>query len=227
VEKRTFNLSLEVLKRFERSGILKHLVLIGSWSVYFYKYYFNSNEYSTFIRTMDIDFLIPIPAHFHKKVRIFSLLEDLGFIEEYKGSKGYTKISHPDLTVEFLVPERGPSHDKPYPIPQLSINAVPLRYLDFLAENTISIKAEGLHITLPHPAAYALHKFIIFKRRRNIDKHDRDIEGALRVFRQLISHGDSDAVKRIFKKMHKKWQKTVRDNLKSIKEAEALDILTR
>jgi len=225
VEKRTFNLSLEVLKRFDRAGILKHLVLIGSWSIYFYKYYFTSKEYSTFIRTMDIDFLIPIPAKFHEKVRIFSLLEDLGFIEEYKGSKGYMKISHPDLTVEFLVPERGRSHDKPYSIPQLSINAVPLRYLDFLADNTISINAEGLRIKLPHPAAYALHKFIVFKRRRNIDKHDRDIEGALRVFRELVRNGDSDAIRRIFKKMHKKWQKTVLDNLKSIKETEALDIL--
>lgn len=226
MEKRTFNLSVEVLKRFDRAGILRHLVLIGSWSIYYYKYYFNSDEYSTLIRTMDIDFLIPIPSHFRQKVRIFSLLEDLGFIEEYKGSKGYTKISHPDLTVEFLVPERGPIHDKPYPVPQLSVNAVPLRYLDFLASNTISLNAEGLRITLPHPAAYALHKFIIFKRRRTIDKHDRDIEGALRVFRQLIRHGDSAAIKRIFRKMHKKWQKTVLDNLESIGEAEVREVLS-
>lgn len=225
MEKKTFNLSMEVLKRFERAGILKRLIIIGSWSVYFYKYYFNSKEYSTFIRTMDIDFLVPLPIALHKKIRVLDLLEDLGFIEEYKGSKGYMKISHPDLIVEFLVPERGGGHDKPYLIPQLSINATPLRFLDFLAENTISIYAEDINIKLPHPAAYALHKFIVFKRRRNADKHDRDIEGALRVFRALLRHGDAAAIKRIFGKMHKRWQKTVIDNLQSIKETDVVDIL--
>lgn len=225
MEKRTFDLSLEVLKRFENARILKHLVLIGSWSIYFYKYYFNTKDYSTFIRTMDIDFLIPLPPKFHGNISVPGLLEDLGFIQEYRGSKGYMKISHPDLTVEFLVPERGRGSDKPYLIPRLSINAVPLRFLDFLAENTILIHAEGLNIRLPHPAAYALHKFIIFKRRRNMDKHDRDIEGALRVFRELIRHGDQDAIKRIFKKMHKNWQKKVIENLEAIDEAEVTDFL--
>lgn len=172
-----------------------------------------------------MDFLIPIPARFHGNIRILDLLEDLGFIEEYKGSKGYMKISHPDLIVEFLVPERGRGHDEPYSIPQLSINAVPLRYLDFLAENTISITAEGLLLKLPHPAAYALHKFIVFKRRRNADKHDRDIEGALRVFQALIDHGDVAVIKRIFGKMHKKWKKTIIDNLRTMKEAGVIDIL--
>lgn len=225
MEKKTFNLSMEVLKRFERAGVLKRLIIIGSWSIYFYKHYFNAKSYSTFIRTMDIDFLIPIPAKFPDHVRIFDLLEDLGFIEEYKGSKGYMKISHPDLTVEFLVQERGRGHDEPYLIPQLSINAVPLRYLDFLAENTISITAEGLRIRLPHPAAYALHKFIVFKRRRNADKHDRDIEGALRVFQALIDHGDATVIRRIFGKMHKKWQKTIIDNLRTMKEEDVISVL--
>ena len=225
MEKKTFDLSLEVLKRFDEAKILKHFIVVGSWSVYFYKYYFNSAQYSTFIRTKDIDFLIPIPPKFHENVRLIDLLEDLGFIEEHKGSKGYIKLSHPDLTVEFLVPDRGKGLDKPYPIPQLSVNAMPLRYLDFLLDNTIMIEAEGVNIRVPHPAAYALHKFIIFKRRLNMDKHDRDIEGALRVFRELVRHGDISAIKRIFKKMHKKWQETILKNLGSINETEVLDIL--
>jgi len=225
MEKKTFNICEEVLRRFEKAGILKHIILIGSWSVYFYKYYFASKTYSTFIRTKDIDFLIPIPSKLERKIDVFKLVEDIGFIEQYKGSKGYIKLEHPDLTIEFLVPERGRGSDKPYPIPQLAINAQPLRFLDFLADNTISINAEGLHITLPHPAAYVLHKFIIFKRRRNIEKHDRDIEGALRVFRELVNNSQKDEIRHTFNKMHKKWQKKVIENLKSIKETEAIDIL--
>ena len=60
VEEKKYKLCIEVLKRFNRAGILKHLILVGSWSIYFYKYYFNSPGYSTFIRTTDIDFLIPV-----------------------------------------------------------------------------------------------------------------------------------------------------------------------
>ncbi|UCD55706.1 MAG: hypothetical protein JSV93_02655 [Candidatus Omnitrophota bacterium] len=225
MEKKTFDICLEVLKRFKKAGILKHIILIGSWDIYFYKYYFKSKKYSTYIRTKDIDFLIPIPFKFDKKINIIELIEDLGFLEIYKSSKGYIKFEHPDLTLEFLVPERGRGYDKPYSIPQLAINAQPLRFLDFLIANTISINAEGLHIRLPHPASYALHKFIIFKRRRKIDKHDRDIEGALRVFRELLRHNCQNEIKGIFTKMHSKWRKKIIENLRAIEEDEIIDIL--
>lgn len=56
-------------------------------------------------------------------------------------------------------------------------------------------------------------------------KHDRDIEGAIRVFRALINNNEHKAIKRIFGKMHKKCQKTVLNNLKSIEEFEIIDIL--
>lgn len=225
MEKRTFSLCREVLKRFNNLGVLKSIVLVGSWCIYFYQYYFSSKSYSTFIRTTDIDFLVPIPPRFERKLDLRELLEDLGFRQEFRGSAGYIKLVHPDLTIEFLVPERGRSSSKPYPLPELKINAVRLRYLDLLLGNTILLDAEGINIRLPHPAAYALHKFIIFKRRRKIDKHDRDIEGALRVFHALIEHNEHRAIKRIFRKMHLKWQKTILENLKSIEEFEIVNIL--
>jgi len=226
VEKKTYDLSMQVLSIFNKAGILRHIILIGSWSVYFYKDYFKSKSYSTFIRTRDIDFLAPIPFKLKKKIDIFELVEELGFLKEFKGSKGYIKLEHPDLTIEFLVPERGRGSDKPYSLPQLKINAQPLRYLDFLTDNTIVVHSSDMNIRVPHPAAYALHKFIIFKRRRNIDKHDRDIEGAIRVFRALINNSEHKTIKRIFGKMHNKWQRTVLNNLESIEESEIIDILS-
>ncbi len=225
MEKKTYNLCLKILRRFKKAGILKYVVLIGSWSIYFYKYYFKSKSYSTYIRTRDIDFLIPIPPRFKKNLDVFKLVEDLGFLESYKGSQGYIKLEHPDLTIEFLVPERGRGSAKPYLIPQLRINAQPLRSLDFLAGNTTVINFSDLNIRLPHPASYALHKFIIFKRRPKIDKHNRDIEGALRVFHELINNNEYSSIKQIFGKMHRKWQKTIIKNLESIREFEIIDIL--
>lgn len=177
MEKKTYKLCFEVLNRLNNAGVLSQVVLIGSWCIYFYSHYFKSKSYSSFIRTTDIDFLIPIPPKFKKELNLLNLVEDLGYIEEFKGLKGYIKLAHPDLTIEFLVPERGRALDQPYPIPQLGINAQALRRLDFLIENSVIIKADDINIRLPHPAAYALHKFIIFKDRRKIDKHDKDIEG--------------------------------------------------
>lgn len=225
MEKKTYNLCLKVLRRLDKAGVLKHIILIGSWSIYFYKSYFKSRTYSTYIRTRDIDFLIPIPFKFKKNMDVFKLIEDLGFLEKYTGSQGYVKLQHPDLTVEFLVPEKGRASGRPYSVPQLGINAMPLRYLIFLVENTIIVNFEELNIRLAHPAAYALHKFIIFKRRIKIDKHDRDIEGALRVFQGLINANKHKEIKVIFNKMHRKWQQTVIKNLKSIEEFEIIDIL--
>lgn len=225
MEKKTYNLCLKVLTIFDKADLLKYVILIGSWSIYFYKDYFKSKSYSTFIRTRDIDFLIPLPFKLDKKIEIFKLVENLGFIVEHKGAKGYVKLKHPDLTIEFLVPERGRGTNRPYPIPSLGINAVALRYLDFLAANTIAVNFEGLRIRLPHPAAYTLHKFIIFKRRTRTDKHDRDIEGAIRVFHALIQNDQHGAIKGIFRKMHRKWQVTIIKNLKSIGESEIIDVL--
>jgi len=225
VEKKTYSLCFEVLKRFQKQGLLEKIILVGSWSIYFYKNYFNSKSYTTYIRTKDLDFLIPLPSKLNHKVDIAKLIEDLGFIEVYMGSKGYIKLEHPDLAIEFLVPERGRGTDTPYNIPALGINAQPLRYLDFLVAHTIKVNAEGLHITLPHPAAYALHKFIIFKRRRNIDKRDKDLEGAIRVFSELMQTNKQGKIIQIFKTMHKKWQSTIIKNLALSGESEIIELL--
>jgi len=225
VEEKKHKLCIEILKRFNNAGILKNIIVIGSWSIYFYKYYFNSSTYSTYIRTTDIDFLVPVPPRFDKEQNVFELVEGLGFREMFSGSKGYIKLKHADLTIEFLVPERGRGSDTPYQIPKLKINAQPLRYLDFIVDNTIAINFKGMRIKLAHPAAYALHKFIIFKRRRKKDKHDRDIEGAMRVFGELIKQNKHKDIKKVFNKMHKKWQQTVLENLNAIGELEVINVL--
>jgi len=152
VEKKTFELSIKVLKRLHKAGILKSVVLVGSWCVYFYQYYFNSSDYVSTIRTLDMDLLIPLPQKFDCKVKFFDLIEDLGYVKQLRYSDGYIKFVHPDLTIEFLIPERGKGSNKPYKISELGINAQPLRYLDFLTAHTISLTVEDVRLVLPHPA---------------------------------------------------------------------------
>ncbi len=103
----------------------------------------------------------------------------------------------------------------------------PLRYLHFLQDNAITLDFEGMKLRLPHPAAYAIHKFIIFKRRPKPDKQERDIEGALRVFRQLLKENQRKEILQIFCRKPKKWQATVIRNLKSVGEEEIADLLNK
>ncbi|MDP2946466.1 MAG: hypothetical protein Q8N61_03400, partial [bacterium] len=102
MEKRQSELCLEILRRFNKAGILKDFILIGSWCVYFYKDYFSNVPYidQATIKTRDIDFLISNPSGIRQEVNVPILLKDLGFVTTIKGSRGYIKLDHPDLLLE-------------------------------------------------------------------------------------------------------------------------------
>ncbi|MGB2763951.1 MAG: GSU2403 family nucleotidyltransferase fold protein [Candidatus Aminicenantaceae bacterium] len=185
---KNYALCLEVLRRIQKAGILKEIMVIGSWCIYFYQDYFSDVDYSSSIRTRDIDFLIPIPYKSKRKVDVTELLKDLGFIVDFH-IKGYIRLNHPELIIEFLVPERGKGTDKPYPLPQLGVNAQSLRFLDFLVENSMEFKINNLMLNLPHPAAFALHKLIVSSRRYKEEKKLKEKEEAIRVLNCLIAKG--------------------------------------
>lgn len=152
-----YALCRDVLRRFHRAGALDDLVLVGSWCLLFYRMYFAGTSYQPTIRTRDVDFLVPSAKRIKAKADVAALLKDMGFVLSFKGSAGFIQLMHPELIVEFLVPEIGRGREKPVPLPGLGVNAQPMRYLDFLASNTITVTAEDLTIRVPHPAAYGLH----------------------------------------------------------------------
>lgn len=139
MEKR-YALFLEVLVRFQAAGLLEELILIGSWCQHFYRSYFKGMKYTPSIRTRDMDFVVRVPLRIKNKVDVEELLRDKGFVVTFSSGAGYMKLMHPELIVEFLVPEKGMGSDKPYPLPQLGMNAQPLRFLDYLLQNTILIE---------------------------------------------------------------------------------------
>jgi len=224
VEKKQYELCLEILRRFNKAGILKDFILIGSWSAYFYNEYFSGTPYldRAALKTRDIDFLIDNPAKIRHDVSVPELLSDLGFVVVHKGSRGYIKLEHPDLLLEFLVLEKGRGTDKPFPLPKLGVNAVALRFLSFLSSNTIKVKIEDFHVTLPHPANFALHKLIIFQRRLKQDKAVKDRNIAIEILKSLIDKGESSIIKQVFNSIPKKWQAKV---IKGLNKSEDKDIL--
>ncbi len=225
MEKSQRDLCIEILRRLDKTGILKHIVLVGSWCTFFYKDFFAGRKYMTSLTTRDIDFLIPQPQYIHEKVLVAELLKDLGFVVGFTVPQGYIRLEHPELIVEFLVPERGRGSNKPYPLPQLGLNALTLRFLDFLCQNTIQCKIDSITITLPHPANFALQKLLVMNRRLKSEKKAKDKESAIRILNALIESGQSDTIKVTFQTMPKRWQNTVKKQLVDITEKNILAIL--
>ena len=215
MEKSQYDLCIEVLRRLDKSGVLKHLVLVGSWCTLFYEKYFAGIKYASVLKTRDIDFLIPKPATIKQTVDIAELLKDLGFVTGFTGWEGYMRLEHPQLIVEFLVPETGREYGKPYNLPQLGFNAQGLRYLDFLGANTMTVELQGIKLMLPHPVSFGLHKLLLYEKRRNKEKADKDIQDAARILNALIEKGETKNIKNVFDSMARKWQNKI---MKSIKE---------
>jgi hypothetical protein len=225
VEKSQYDLCVEVLRRLDKAGILKDIVLVGSWCTIFYKDFFAGKKYMTSLTTRDMDLLISQPRSIKAKVDVAELLKDLGFVVGFTGSKGYIRLEHPQLIVEFLVPERGRGSDKPYSLPQLGLNAQALRFVEFLSQDTITSKVGSIKVTLPHPANFALHKLLVMGRRPKAEKQAKDKNAAIKILNALIDSEQSNTIRNAFQAMPKRWQGMVKKQLTDITEMEILEVL--
>lgn len=216
IQEKEQKLFFSTLKALHKSGALDELILIGSWCHFFYRRYFNNAPEIPVVRTLDIDFLVPNPRNIRKTVNIPKILKSLDFVPMQNYTTGYTKYVHPELELEFLTPDlsRGKG-TKPYEIPKLHINAQGLRYLNLLQAHTTTAKYKTSKVHLPEPAAYVLHKLIVFERRTKKGKKERDLMAAKAIGEFLLKDAKQRAkLKAIFAELPKKWQKTIINNLK-------------
>ena len=223
MEKKQYDLFLEVLRRLHKAGLLGDVILIGSWTTVFYKAYFKGFErlkrYA--LVTRDLDLLVDYPSRVKEKVDVPRLLEDLGFVISFIGSKGYIHLIHPDLIVEFLTPERGRGVDAPVPLKNWGMNATALRFLDFLVKDKITIRFEGIDVVLPHPARFAMHKLVVAQRRTNKDKAQKDNLVAVDILNDLVDAGERDLIRSVYKEFSLPWQKKIAAALKRL-DADAI-----
>lgn len=225
MEKSQYDLCVEVLHRLDKAGILKDIVIVGSWCTFFYKNYFAGQKYMASLTTRGMDLLIPQPRAIKAKVDVAELLKDLGFIVGFTGSQGYIRLEHPQLIVEFLVPERGRGSNRPYSLSQLGLNAQSLRLLEFLSKDTIKSKVGSITVTLPHPANFALHKLLVMGRRPETEKKAKDKDAATKILCALIDSEQSSTIKNVFQAMPKRLQGIVQKQLTDITEKKILEVL--
>ena len=225
MEKSQYDLCASLLRQLDEAHVLDGVVIVGSWCVLFYERYFNTPEYRATIRTRDLDIAIPIPPRFGRNVDLADQLGQLGFVMDFKGSDGYIRFLHPDLIVEFLVPERGRGTNKPFEVPALGINAQPLRFLDLLLGDTISVPFQSVNVRLPHPARFALHKLLISGRRPS-EKAERDREQAAAVVCALEIAGESARLRAVFVALPAKWKSQITRAIEISGEDKILTLLS-
>lgn len=224
MKKSQYNLCLDVLKILHKEHILSDVIIIGSWCQQFYKTYFGSTSYNPVIKTRDIDFLIPEPDKIKVNKDISELLKPLGFIVSFIGPKGYIRLEHPELIIEFLTQEKGRGVDKPVQLSMLGINLLPLRFLNVLTSSIITLHIEGIEIKIPHPANYALHKLIISQRRQGSHKWkaQKDRDTAIEILKALGSKKEILLIKKVFNSLPVKWQKDIIAALNDIPEQDRI-----
>lgn len=209
MESKQFELCLAVLRRLHQAGVLPHLVLIGSWCLYPYREYFRAVGEVYPVKTRDMDFLVPTSGAFRSKVSVPDLLKDLGFITGFRGDKGHIFLQHPELMVEFLVPEHGRGSAGVKKLPALGMNAQALRFMDVALEKTVRLSFEDVPVVVPHPAAFAIHKLLVAPRRKNAEKKRKDIDTALAVLDLIEKKGEIDRVKEFLPRFPRTWRNTV------------------
>lgn len=220
-----YRLCDEILNRLDRAGVLPHMVLIGSWAIYFYKHFFRSSLYQPSIRTRDMAFLVNLPPpQLPRNVDIPMELAALDFVTGFRGDEGYMILRHPELMLEFLVPERGRGGDKAVPLPQFGVNAQPLRYLDILLKDTIEVRHKGLLVRLPHPARFAFQKLLAAGRRRDAAKRGKDCREAEKVLAALATSHEWPTVRAVWRGLLPAWRKTI---LKEAAFADMREIMDR
>jgi len=140
-------------------------------------------------------------------------LEGLGFRYDFD-SNGSLYLWNADLKIEFITPLKGRGLEHTVRIRPLGFNAIPLRHVELLLNNPITVVENGIRIRVPNPANFCLHKLIIASRRKKADKNLKDLQQA--VYTSEIV--DSRTIKDLFETLPKKWKIAILTALEKAKE---------
>lgn len=215
--KDNYELFHKILLKFHFSGILENLILIGSWVLPIYKIYFDDSPEIPILRTSDIDFLIPNPPKINNKVDIPKILAEFEFEEQFSLLDNHSKFVHPDLEIEFLIPELSRSRNKSTPIKEFRVTAQPLRYLYFIQDHTLEIDYSCAKLIVPEPTVFVLLKFLLTIKRKDAAKIKKDIATAVELSEFLLKKTDQvEKFRKFYAEMPSSWQikliKIVEDN---------------
>jgi len=87
----------------------------------------------------------------------------------------------------------------------------------------MKLKVDKLMLNVPHPAAFALHRFIISSRRIKEEKRLKERQEALRILNCLIAKGEDETIINLFNSTPRRWRTKA---IKALENSEGGNILT-
>jgi hypothetical protein len=184
---------LLVLKALEQAGVLKELVLIGSWCLLLYRDHFGGSDLIPAVRTTDVDLLVLKPSKPMQAANVPKALADVGFLEEIAWATGYAKYNREGFIVEFLTPLLGDGLKQVQMVKSLMVTVQGLRHLNYREDEIITLNYQGFTVRVPRPELYTLFKFIVHEERKNPAKKEKDLATAQQMARFLMENEEGRA----------------------------------
>lgn len=202
-----------IFEILERAGVfLLGGVAVGSHAFGIYGNMLGVKWASTTTRTHDVD-IARDPSQEtrleiglkNKKANLKQALIDseMGFLEvpalNRKSPSTQFHIRGKQLSVDILTPMQGKTSSTPIYLAALNTYAAPVRFLDYLLEDTLSaviVAKAGILVNIPQPARFALHKLVISQRRPASmqTKVLKDISQAKQLMKILIADRPGDLI---------------------------------
>jgi len=199
----------KLLTEMERLGFFESgIELIGSYCFKVYQSHFGVEWFP--LRTIDIDFAIPMPYK-GPPADLEAVLRELGFAQAFRGD-GTIYYEGNGYIIEFLQPRRGGGAKKPSPeVKELSTVPIPLPYLNLLLDNKVTVTLRDIgRIALPSMPAFMLHKLLIASISGRKEKREKDFKQICAVAKKIITDKNLIAeIHRILKDMSLKWRKQI------------------
>ncbi|HAJ80644.1 MAG TPA: hypothetical protein DCO75_12835 [Fibrobacteres bacterium] len=127
-----FEILYTILKDLQDAGVLKHVVLVGSWCQEFYRHHFENSFEIPATRTMDADILVPRRLKLAHPVDMHEIFRKRGFVTQMHYDSGFAKFIHRELTFEFLTDAGAKADEKQHTI------TTPLMRNSLFATTTLS-----------------------------------------------------------------------------------------
>lgn len=162
----------EIIEVLNRSALLPHIMVIGSWAEYLYPCILGE-DYAPNLRTRDVDLYYGNPyLEIDGAETLIGNFRAADFLlDEHFADTG--KFFKEGLEVEFLASQMG-SGAGVIELPFTGVKAEKLSDLDML--KPLWVEARGYAIKIPTPESYIAHKLYINPKRRPTSKRPKDIE---------------------------------------------------
>jgi hypothetical protein len=206
----------KLLAELERLGLFAAGVeLVGSYCFKVYQSHFGVEWFP--LRTVDVDFAIPLPYK-GPSADLEAVLKALGFRQEFQ-SNGAIFYEGNGFKIEFLQPRKGGSAKEQLPkVKELSTNPIPLPYLNLLLDNKIEVSMRDIgRIALPSLPAFMLHKLLIAGLPIRKEKREKDLKQVCAVAKKIVREDNlMGEVRSLLKSMPSSWRKKIATSARTI-----------